>query len=484
MYETGLETTEFGGGAETEWGRPWRGHRRFRRFRRFDSDEYGEGEFGEGEGEFGEGEGEYGESEYSEGEYGEGEGEYGESAEGESGEYGEGEYGEGEGAYGEGEERFLPFLPIIGKVLGGVLGGLGKEVQGEYSGEYGEGEYGEGEGENGEADEQFLGKILGKVLGFELEAGEAGLPAHQEQEFAAELMEVSSEQELTDVFKKIVNKAGEAVRGIKDFAKSPTGQAVIKVARPLAKAALPWLGGAVGSLFSPVVGTAVGRKVGQAIGDRLEYGEMNQEQADFELARRFVRLTAAAAKDAATAPGGTPPELVGEFAHFRAARRFARPLYGRAVRSVSPYARRYYGSRYRGFVRGRAYGRPYGRSYGGYRRPGRYYGYRGYRGYPRYGYPAGVPAPVEIPAAVGPEPAAEPPARPGYKWIAVPIDTPAPPAGPEPAAPAPAGNGAPPAPGGDDGAAAGSQKEFGVGGFGGPSGQWIRRNGKIIVLGA
>ena len=67
-------------------------------------------------------------------------------------------YGQGEEENGQGEEeRFLPLIPIAGKVLGGLLGGLLRE------GEYEQGVFGQGEspdGEAGEAEEQFLHKVL------------------------------------------------------------------------------------------------------------------------------------------------------------------------------------------------------------------------------------------------------------------------------------------------------------------------------------
>src|ERR1035438_1176904 len=202
----------------------YQGGPRRRRRRDGDFESYGEGEeqfapYGEAEypgeaeyGEFGPGEAEYGEGEYGEGEYGEfgpGEAEYGE---------GEGEYGEG-GGEGE-EERFLPLIPIVGKVLGGLLGGLLKEGEGEYEGEY-------GEGETGQAEEEILGRILSRVLGREAAFHEAPLSPEQEDEFASRLMEVSSEDELGRVLGGIVNTVGRAVQGVGSAVSSPQGRALV-----------------------------------------------------------------------------------------------------------------------------------------------------------------------------------------------------------------------------------------------------------------
>ncbi len=211
---------------------------------------------------------------------------------------------------------------------------------------------------------------------------------------------------------------------------------------------------------------------------------LDREQEEYEAARRLVQMTAAAAHDVATAPPDAAPRLVGELGVIRAARRFAAPLFRRALRSVTPYARRYYGPRYAG-VRRYGHGGGY-RGYGGWRGPGyRRYGSPFGSGYRRYGatWPYGYPQGAEPP----PEPSPVPPApQPGFRWVAVPIGAPAPqpepPAEPPQAGPPPGA----PAPGG------GPQSEFGWGdggrrrryGASGPSGRWVRRGGKIILLGA
>lgn len=394
MFQT--ETpAEYG---EAEYGR------RGRRGRWPDDEEYG----GQGEAPY---EAEQGYGEYEQA----GNSEYGQ------GEYGQGEYQESEEAE---EERFLPLIPLAGKVLGGLLGGLMKE--GEAEGEYESG-YGEAEGEGeGEAEDEFLGKILKRVLGQEAEHDELALSPAQEAEFAGHLMEVSSEEELDHFLGGLVNAVGKVVQGVRGAANSPQGRALIAAVKPLAKSALPALGGAIGTAIAPGIGTQVGSALGTAAGSLFE-GEtaLTQEQEEFETARRIVRLTSAAAQDVASAPDGGSPRLVGELGLFRASRRFAPSLYRRGLRRISPMARRFYGRRYRSFRR--RHGSPHRRHYGYHG-----FGYRPRYSHPGYGYP--------YPTGPEPEPAAEPaqppgPPRPGFRWVAVPVDAPDPTPAPEPAQP-------------------------------------------------
>ena len=165
------------------------------------------------------------------------------------------------------------------------------------------------------------------------------------------------------------------------------------------------------------------------------------------------------------------------------------------MRAIRPFARRYGWSGRYGV---RRYGSPW---YRGYRRPGvwgrPWYGgarpwYRGarpwYGGRPWYAG-AGVAAPEPEPDA-GP-----PPPQPGFRWVAVPIGAPPPIAGPPPPMPtppsepepAPSGPGAAPPPGGASGNGGSPQSEFGYfrdqyGPRTAPSGRWVRRAGKIVLL--
>ncbi|MFF5078554.1 hypothetical protein ACFY36_16005 [Actinoplanes sp. NPDC000266] len=350
------------------------------------------------------------------------------------------------------EEQFLPLLPLLANVVPAVLGALGggkREAEYEYEDE------GEDEGEEqfilgkllkgvlgeGEGEEQFiLGKLLKGVLG-EAPERESGpvLSPQQEAEMASRLLEVNSEEELGRLLGSIVNVVGRAAQGVQNAARTPQGRAVINAVTPVIQAAMPG-NSEPGEIFES------------------ETGGMSQEQEIFETARQAVRLTAATAQHAAAAPPGAPAELVGELGLIRAASRFARPFLGRAVRRVFGGRSRFgYRPGYRGFRPGYRGGYRGGYRYGHpYRRYGRPWGYRGHRYGPGYSYGPGYVDGPPPPEPSGPPPAGPPagppssppePPQPGFRWVAVPIGAPPPPSvPPEPAAtpPAPPSGGAPP----------------------------------------
>lgn len=228
-------------------------------------------------------------------------GEFGELGEGELAELGEGEYGE----LGEGE--------------------LGEQEAGELA------ELGEGEGESQEAQEQLLGGVLGALPG---EAG-SGLSEAQEVELATELLEVTSEQELEQFLGKLFKRV---VRGVGSFVRSPLGRAVGGVLKGIAKKALPVVGGALGSMVAPGIGTAIGSKLGSMASGlfELETEGMSGEQAEFEVARRYVRLAASTARHAAAARprAQVNPRTLARAAVARAARQVAPGIYRAMVRSL------------------------------------------------------------------------------------------------------------------------------------------------------
>jgi hypothetical protein len=117
-----------------------------------------------------------------------------------------------------------------------------------------------------------------------------------EFELAAELLEVTSEQELDhflgDVFKKVGGFVSNAV-------KSPVFKALGGVLKPIAKAALPIAGGALGTVFGGPVGGMIGSNLGSAAGNLLglELEGLSGEDREFEMAKRFVRLASGAAEE-------------------------------------------------------------------------------------------------------------------------------------------------------------------------------------------
>jgi hypothetical protein len=145
----------------------------------------------------------------------------------------------------------------------------------------------------------------------------------EEAELAMELLSVSGDEELDQFLGKLFKRAWRGVRKV--------GKAVGKIARPLggvlkglAKKALPFVGGALGSFIPiPGVGTALGTALGSAVGKALEaeFGELEVDEQEFEMARRFVRIAGSAARQAACAGASADPRGAARSAVIGAARR-------------------------------------------------------------------------------------------------------------------------------------------------------------------
>jgi uncharacterized protein (DUF697 family) len=144
----------------------------------------------------------------------------------------------------------------------------------------------------------------------------------QEMELATELLEIQSEEELEQFLGKLI---GGAVKGIGNFARSTVGKSILGGLKGIAKTALPWVGGALGSFVAPGLGTVVGRQLGSMASRlfELELETMGEQEAEFEVARRIVRFGTAAARNAAAAPRTAPPRAVARAALTTAARRHA-----------------------------------------------------------------------------------------------------------------------------------------------------------------
>ncbi|HEV7514827.1 MAG TPA: hypothetical protein VGR07_00875 [Thermoanaerobaculia bacterium] len=211
----------------------------------------------------------------------------------------------------------------------------------------------------GEQEQSFLGEaeIPGELEGFLGETQEAEgflgeterggvFDEVQEMELAAELLEVSNEQELEYFLGKLISTASRAIGSI---ARSPIGQALGPALKKIAKTALPIAGAALGNFVLPGVGGALGGKLASAAGNLfgLELEGLSPQDREFEVARRFVRLGGAATQRAMRLPPNLPVQRVVRSALITAARKHAPGL-------LQPRAN----------LR-----RPVGRPYG-YRRPG------------------------------------------------------------------------------------------------------------------
>lgn len=175
----------------------------------------------------------------------------------------------------------------------------------------------EAEGENFEY--EFDGEAQGD---FEFQAEEEVFGEAELNDLAAELLSVSSEQELDQFLGGLIKKAGRAVG---KFVKSPIGQQLGGMLKSVAKKALPMAGAALGNLIVPGVGGAIGGKLASAAGSMfgLELEGLSHEDREFEVAKQFVRLAADTTKSAVSAPPSASPNQVVQRAFSHAAQRFA-----------------------------------------------------------------------------------------------------------------------------------------------------------------
>jgi len=166
------------------------------------------------------------------------------------------------------------------------------------------------------------------------ESQESPLNEAQEMELAAELLEVTNEQELDHFLGKLISSVG---RGIGKFAGSPIGRALGGFLKPLAKKFLPIATGALGTfLGGPLGGLAASQLTNvatKAFG--LELEGMSSEDAQFEVARRFVRLASSAAGNAASAPQTTDARTAAQVAITTAAQHHAPGLLRGSAASLS-----------------------------------------------------------------------------------------------------------------------------------------------------
>jgi hypothetical protein len=141
---------------------------------------------------------------------------------------------------------------------------------------------------------------------------ESPLGEVEEMELAAELLEVSDEQELDQFLGKLISKAAGAASGLagaaRGFLRSPTGQALGGLLKSTAKKALPIIGRGVGTYFGGERGGTVGSTLGKAAGQMfgLELEGLSGEDQEFEVARQFVRLAGSATQKAAQSGSRTP----------------------------------------------------------------------------------------------------------------------------------------------------------------------------------
>jgi hypothetical protein len=158
---------------------------------------------------------------------------------------------------------------------------------------------------------------------YRVRAGESPFSEAEETELAMELLSVSSEEELDQFLGKLIKGVGSAVGKIV----KPLSGAL----KGLAKKALPFVGGALGSFIPiPGVGTAVGSALGSAVSKALEaeLTSLELEEQEFEMARRFVRIAGTAAQQAAHSAPSFDSEAAVRSAVIKAARQHLPKLGG------------------------------------------------------------------------------------------------------------------------------------------------------------
>ncbi len=178
--------------------------------------------------------------------------------------------------------------------------------------------HGAGELEWGEAEVPGLGELYGEV------GLESPLNEYEEAELATELLSVSSEEELDQFLGKFFKRIGKGLRKAGRFVRGRVLPALGKGLKTIAKVALPIAGRVAGSFIPiPGVGTAIGGAVGTAISNALEmeFAELNQEDQEFEAAKRFVRIAGMAAQQAAMSSPDADAESVVNEAIVQAARK-------------------------------------------------------------------------------------------------------------------------------------------------------------------
>lgn len=175
-----------------------------------------------------------------------------------------------------------------------------------------------------------IDRTLGEAEGEMYEAGEFEFEAESgsvfneatELELTAELLGVSNEAELEQFLGDLIKKAGHAIG---QFARSPVGNALGGILKGAAKAALPVVGGALGTLVGGPAGGALGSTLAQKAGDifGLELEGLSGEDREFETARAFTKFAGEAAKNAAFAPPNADPQAAAKAAAVAAAKKFA-----------------------------------------------------------------------------------------------------------------------------------------------------------------
>lgn len=180
-----------------------------------------------------------------------------------------------------------------------------------------------------EFEDEYGGEYEGEY-GYEFEYDfEAVFDEADELELAAELLEVTDEDELDQFIGKLIKKAAGK---LKKVVRSPLGKTIGGMIKGVAKKALPTLGAAAGNFLLPGVGGALGGKLGSAAGTMfgLELEGLSAEDQEFEVAKQVVRLGGEAVKQAIKTGVDGSPQAAAQTAMVKAAQKHAPGLVGAA----------------------------------------------------------------------------------------------------------------------------------------------------------
>lgn len=153
---------------------------------------------------------------------------------------------------------------------------------------------------------------------------DAGIGEMDETDPASELLDVQSEEELDQFIGSLIRRAGQAIR-------SPAGRAIGGLLKKAAKRALPGIGAVLGGHMGGARGAQAGRQLASSAGRLfgLELEGLSGEDQEYEVARRFVRFSDAAARNlAAQTQRIRNPSAAARAAFVTAARRHAPGLLG------------------------------------------------------------------------------------------------------------------------------------------------------------
>lgn len=176
--------------------------------------------------------------------------------------------------------------------------------------------------ESGDYEQEYEEEYYG---GFGAELDEV-----EEMELASALLEITDEQELEQFLGNLLKKA---VSGVRSFASTPTGKALVGVLKDAAGKAIPTIGGAIGGAIGGSAGSKIGQQAGQWAKGQLGW-EVGADQ-ELEVAQGLVRVATTAAQRLAQAPAGGSPAAAAKQAAITAARQVA-PQLTRLVATARP----------------------------------------------------------------------------------------------------------------------------------------------------